>query len=194
MNAGDVFITRLDTSLAVVTASTYFGGSGVDQVGSIIWGGDGLYISMGTNTDDLETSPGAYDSSFNGGESIGSDRNWGGDIFLAKLDPLLCDATGGVAGGDGWSQDILLSSHPNPFVEMTTVRFSLAEPSAVRLVIYDVRGEVVRVLTDREMAVGQHSVTWDGVDRAGSRVAPGVYFSALEIEGKAANRKLVSVR
>jgi len=36
---------------------------------------------------------------------------------------------------------------------MTTVRFGLREPSAIRLVIYDVTGEVVRVLADREMDV-----------------------------------------
>jgi len=56
----------------------------------------------------------------------------------------------------------------------------LAEPSADRRVIYDVTGE--------------HSVTWHGEDGAGSRVAPGIYFSALETEGEVVSRKLVSVR
>ena len=194
LSAGDVFITRLDTTLSVVTASTYLGGAGVDQVGTIIWGGDGLYVSMGTNTEDLETGPGAYDDSFNGGESIGSDRNWGGDIYLAKLDPLLCDGTAGVKVDDGQGGQVMITSRPNPFAGGTTIRFSLREPSRARLVVYDIRGEVVRVLADREMRAGANSFMWNGADASGRKVAPGVYFSVLEIGGEAISRKLVSVR
>jgi hypothetical protein len=180
--------------LSAVTASTYLGGAGVDQVGTIIWGGDGLYVSMGTNTEDLETGPGAYDDSFNGGESIGADRNWGGDIYLAKLDPLLCSGAAGVKVDDGQGSEMLITSRPNPFACGTTIRFSLREPSRARLVVYDIRGEVVRVLADREMRAGANSVMWDGADASGRQVAPGVYFSVLEIEGEAISRKLVSVR
>ena len=194
MSAGDVFVTRLDTLLTAVTASTYLGGAGVDQVGSIIWDGDGLYVSMGTNSEGLETGPAAYDTSFNGGESIGSDRNWGGDVYIAKLDPLLCEATGGVGREYESTRDVPLWSHPNPFAAETALRFSLPEPSAVRLVVYDVTGHAIRALADREVAAGDHSVTWDGRDESGVRVAPGIYFSVLEIRGEVVSRKLVSVR
>lgn len=194
LSAGDVFITRLDTTLSVLSASTYLGGSGVDQVGAIIWDGDGLYVSMGTTSDSLETSPGAYDASFNGGESVSSDRVWGGDVYIAKLDPLLSGATGSVpARGAGYGA-VILSSRPNPFAGSTTIRFNLPEPSPVRLVLYDVTGEAVRVLLDRAMAAGEHSATWDGKDEMGRRVAPGIYFSAIERNGEVISRKLVSVR
>jgi hypothetical protein len=193
-SAGDVFITRLDTSLSSLTASTYLGGSGVDQVGTLIWDGVGLYVSMGTNTEGLETSPGAYDDSFNGGESMGSDRNWGGDIYIAKLDPFLSDATGSVPGSHRREELAFLSSDPNPFSRNTTIRFSLAEPSAVRLVVYDVAGQVVRVLLERIVAAGEGRVEWDGRDSGGEPVAPGIYFTAFETGGQVVSRKIVSVR
>lgn len=192
--AGDVFVARLDTALVALSASTYMGSDGIDLVGSIVWGGDGLYISMGTNSDDLETSAGAYDDSFNGGESMGEDLNWGGTLYIAKLDPLLSDATGSVEYPGSPCGAGILSSRPNPFVSATAIRFSLEEPSRVKVVLYDVAGEVVRVLVDGEVAAGDHELNWDGRGIAGKPVPPGVYFLVLESNRGAINHKVVSIR
>jgi len=192
--AGDVFVARLDTALVSLTASTYMGSGGIDLVGSIVWGGDGLYICMGTNSDDLETSPGAYDDSFNGGESMGADLNWGGDVYIAKLDPLLSDATGSVEYPEGPFDAVMLSSWPNPCATSAVVRFRLEEPSPVRVVLYDVTGQAVGVLMDDMAGAGENEVYWDGRDDRGELVTPGVYFLVLERDGGYVSRKVVSIR
>ena len=59
------------------------------------------------------------------------------------------------------SEYVLEGNHPNPFNPSTEIRFDLPEPSAVRLVVYDVTGREVARLVDQPMGAGTHAVTWD---------------------------------
>lgn len=71
----------------------------------------------------------------------------------------------------------LLPSYPNPFRYNTTMRFGLAAPSAVTLVVYDAQGRLVRRLIDvRTYPPGTHEVLWDGLDETGNTAPVGVYF------------------
>jgi hypothetical protein len=50
---------------------------------------------------------------------------------------------------------------PNPFNPTTTIRFTLASQTRVRLDVYDVLGERVGVLVDDVLVPGEHQVTFD---------------------------------
>ena len=92
--AGDAFISRLDTDLAVLSASTLYGGTGIDGLGSLLVDENGdVYFAGTTNSTDLPMTPGAYDDTFNGGASGAF-----GDIFVAKLDKILAACTGDLDG------------------------------------------------------------------------------------------------
>ncbi len=65
---------------------------------------------------------------------------------------------------------------PNPFAAATQVRFDLPDARPVRVNVYDVRGALVRTVTDRQYAAGRHAVRWDGRDAQQRSVAPGVYL------------------
>jgi hypothetical protein len=65
---------------------------------------------------------------------------------------------------------------PNPFNPETNIYFSLAEAGEVELIIYNIKGQVIRTLANDSFVAGQHSVRWDGKDEAGQSVTSGVYF------------------
>jgi len=65
---------------------------------------------------------------------------------------------------------------PNPFNPATTIRFSLPATAHTRVVIFDVKGRVVRTLVDEQLAAATHTVRWRGVDDGGRSVAAGIYF------------------
>ena len=88
----------------------------------------------------------------------------------------------------------LLPPAPNPFNPRTTVRFSLARPSRVRLSVYSVSGARVRVLADRSFGPGEHQVPWDGRDDRGREVGSAAYLVRLEVEGRSEARKVVLLR
>jgi len=83
---------------------------------------------------------------------------------------------------------------PNPFNPSTTIWFELAEASQVRLTVYNVKGEKVKVLADKVMSAGRRSVEWDGRTDAGKQVSSGVYFYRLKAGKFSSTRKMVLAR
>ena len=80
---------------------------------------------------------------------------------------------------------------PNPFNPVTMIRYSLGDQSEVRLVIYNVLGQQVRVLVDRVREVGQYEVMWDGRDGLGRGVSSGLYLYRLQAGSNLAVRKML---
>lgn len=73
----------------------------------------------------------------------------------------------------------LCQAEPNPFSEATIIRYSLARPATVNLVIYDAVGHAVQVLATGELPKGYYVTRWDGTDRAGEQLKTGIYFCKL---------------
>lgn len=88
----------------------------------------------------------------------------------------------------------LLANRPNPFNPATEVRYVLPAEERVRLAIYDVAGRLVTVLVHDRAGIGEHRAVWDGRSLTGVQVASGVYFAALEADGKVLTRKITLVR
>ena len=86
----------------------------------------------------------------------------------------------------GSSQIFFAGAGPNPSDGRTSLRFSTPAQADVQLVVYDVRGRLVRSLADGSRGVGSHIVEWDGRDRDGRNVPAGTYFGLLrvDIDGK----------
>lgn len=76
----------------------------------------------------------------------------------------------------------LEGAYPNPFNPGTTLLYRVgreAEGLPVRLTVYNVLGQAVRVLEDGANGVGSHSLAWDGRDDQGGALPGGVYFCRL---------------
>ena len=65
---------------------------------------------------------------------------------------------------------------PNPFRMATSIRFQLAKPGFTEVVVYDVRGAIVRRLLNAFHPAGPTSITWDGSDANGQRLPAGIYM------------------
>jgi hypothetical protein len=81
--------------------------------------------------------------------------------------------------------------YPNPFNPSTTLSYTLAEGSKVRLSIYNVLGQEIRVLVDRGQAPGEYRVQWNGRNEFGQNVASGIYFARIVTDNHAAVRKML---
>ena len=79
--------------------------------------------------------------------------------------------------------DSYFSNYPNPFNPETTFRFSIAHTNSyVELSIYNIKGQKVRTLINREMNVGYHNVIWNGKDDNNKNVSSGIYFSVFDVD------------
>jgi serine protease AprX len=66
--------------------------------------------------------------------------------------------------------------YPNPFRETTAIDLLLPTREPVTVRVYDCRGSLVRTLIRDRILKWRWTLTWDGTNDAGRRVAGGVYF------------------
>ena len=85
-----------------------------------------------------------------------------------------------------------ISTFPNPFNPVTTVKFTAAIGSRGTVKVYNLRGELVRTLHAGEFQTQEF--TWDGTDARGASVASGVYVIQARNEGKNFNAKVALVK
>ncbi|MBT3345736.1 MAG: T9SS type A sorting domain-containing protein [Gemmatimonadetes bacterium] len=88
----------------------------------------------------------------------------------------------------------LEQSYPNPARSEVIIPYTLAEGGAVRLTLYNVLGQSVRVLVDDYRVAGPHQVGCDGRDLHGNPLSSGIYFYRLESLGQQSSRRLVLLR
>jgi hypothetical protein len=84
-----------------------------------------------------------------------------------------------------------LSEGPHAFMERRTLSFFLPTTEVANLSLYDVSGRLIRELVSEALEPGGHSVTWDGLDGTGERVAGGTYFARLSAGGYALTRRII---
>jgi hypothetical protein len=88
----------------------------------------------------------------------------------------------------------LKQNYPNPFNPSTKIEYSLASKSRVRLAIYNVAGQRVKVLIDEDQNPGHHHIYWDGFNARKSPVSSGIYFYRLTTGSFASSRKMLLLR
>ena len=106
-----------------------------------------------------------------------------------------CQSVAGIALPGGRDRRVELGpNHPNPFSRSTEIAFHLARSGRATVRIYDLAGQVVATVLDRELPAGPHVVTWDGRDRSGGPVPSGLYFSRLTSDEGQGVRRMMLVR
>lgn len=88
----------------------------------------------------------------------------------------------------------LLPNRPNPFASGTTLRYALKAPGAIELAVYNLRGQLVRVLERVKRTAGEHTAHWDGTDAQGRAVASGIYLCRLSSGGTTSTRRLLLLK
>ncbi len=71
----------------------------------------------------------------------------------------------------------LSQNYPNPFNPSTMIKFALPFDSKVKVTIYNINGEVVKVLVDGEYAAGEHQAQFS--INSASGIASGVYLYSI---------------
>jgi hypothetical protein len=94
-----------------------------------------------------------------------------------------------TAGSTQANRSMSLEVYPNPFTQMTIIKFQIPKPksqinsntriTSSKLKIYDATGRLVKSFTLSPMPHAQ-GIMWNGTDDAGCRLPAGIYFVQLE--------------
>jgi len=78
---------------------------------------------------------------------------------------------------------------PNPFLNLTQIKYTLLKNSNVLLQVKDANGKLVETLIDKHMAAGSHSQEWKPLN-----LSAGVYYLVLKTEKSSAVKKMVLIK
>jgi hypothetical protein len=93
-------------------------------------------------------------------------------------------APGDLSDVPGQLVGLQLRNAPNPFNPMTEFRFNLPRAGEAEIRIFDLRGALVRRVVGGMMPAGPTRLKWAGRDDGGRRVASGIYFYRLYLDGR----------
>jgi len=83
----------------------------------------------------------------------------------------------------------LRDAYPNPFNSTAVIDYSIAEPSKVKLSIYNIYGQLVETLVDEAVSAGNHSVKWNASD-----LASGIYFYRLDANDHSEVKRMTLIK
>jgi hypothetical protein len=159
---------------------------------------DGANVTFYKNGVNIETVPYTYGEGYNSRIIIGAAANMDGsfrenDAFNGALDDVrfysrkLTDAEilsiyqgTDVVAVEDWdstvpSQYKLAQNFPNPFNPNTNIQFQIPRDGHVTISVYNLLGEQVATLVDRNMKSGMHHVTFDA-----AQFSSGIYFYKIQ--------------
>ena len=88
----------------------------------------------------------------------------------------------------------LKGNYPNPFNPETLIKFHLQEKSLVSIEIFNVKGQLIKKLTEQEFNSGSHSVLWDGTDSNNKKISAGIYFYKMRSGTYTSTRKMLLLK
>lgn len=159
---------------------------GLLKLGALDIHGDG-YIPAGNAVDllILETD-GPVVSSLRIKEAILADRN--GRVVPVKI-------VAEEEKRDSRPEEFaLLHNYPNPFNPQNQISYALPQDCDVKLTIYNLLGQSVRILVDEHQMAGYKKIFWDGKDEQGRDVASGVYFYKIHAGDFVQTKKMLLLK
>ncbi|MBN1349274.1 Ig-like domain-containing protein [candidate division KSB1 bacterium] len=88
----------------------------------------------------------------------------------------------------------LAQNYPNPFNPETRFRYTLASPSWVKIVVYNMMGQQIQTLIDSRQNAGRYQISWNGRDSNGEAAASGIYMVKLMAGSFVAMRKIALIK
>lgn len=88
----------------------------------------------------------------------------------------------------------LYPNYPNPFNPNTTIRYEIFRAFDVQIRIYNLLGELVKVLSNTHQSPGAYEVLWDGLDEQNKMVAGGIFIVEMRANAFIERQKITLLK
>jgi hypothetical protein len=120
--------------------------------------------------------------------------NSGGMLLLDKIQ-LWSTYVNNEDNASSAAPDLKLRVYPNPFYANASISCEQKEAAPVTVKIYDVKGQLVRTLTDGQTSSMSNNLVWNGTDNNGKSIGAGIYFCTVKDKaGHTSNQKIVRMK
>ena len=87
------------------------------------------------------------------------------------------------------TNNLQLNNYPNPFNPETTIEFYLPNQEYAEVNIYNVKGQLIKIIDKKLFSAGQNQVHWNGTDINGKHLSSGIYLYKVKTESGLQNTK-----
>jgi len=84
---------------------------------------------------------------------------------------------------------VLNQNYPNPFNPSTTISYSIATHTHIRLKLFNPLGQLITTLVDQDKHPGTYTTTWDASNRPS-----GLYFYRISVGEFVRTKKAILLR
>ena len=88
----------------------------------------------------------------------------------------------------------LKGNYPNPFNSQTIISYHLSENTHVKLTIFNVLGQKIKMLVNKMQQQGNYHCQWNGKDEFGNFIPSGIYIIKLETTGFCGSHKMLLLK
>ncbi len=88
----------------------------------------------------------------------------------------------------------LSQNYPNPFNATTTIPFDIEIDSKIKLTIYNILGQKIQTLVDKNCEAGHYEIIWHGTNNYGNVVPSGIYLYKIETDEQSKMKKLIYLK
>ena len=88
----------------------------------------------------------------------------------------------------------LEQNYPNPFNPSTDIEFAVPSRCRVEIIIHNILGERIAVLTDKIYEAGQYAISWNGCDNAGRKAPSGIYLYLMKAGQFTSTKKMILLK
>jgi len=148
----------------------------IDCTGKVRFGAKGAKMTPGVATGD-QNWPDATADGRGGAIACWTDyRSQYQVVYAARIDTtgIVTIVTSGEQGIP--SSPLLKQNYPNPFNPTTTIRYHVRQRVYVKITVFNILGQELRVLVDQEKEAGEYSVEFDA-----QRLPAGIYVYQMQI-------------
>ena len=89
---------------------------------------------------------------------------------------------------------ILYQNYPNPFNPITSIKYDLPRETPVTIEIYNIIGNKITTLIDKNMDAGSHIVRWNSTDNNGAKIPSGIYFYHIKTNEFIKTKKMILLK
>ncbi len=89
---------------------------------------------------------------------------------------------------------ILYQNYPNPFNSSTSINFEIDKTSEIKIVIYDILGNQVKLITNQQYRPGYYTIQWNGNNDERISMPSGIYFVKAFLPYKIYAKKMILIK
>lgn len=115
------------------------------------------------------------------------DENPENDTATTEFEIL--PGTGVTEDNDPVTHISFAKAEPTPFRNFVNLRFTLSQPTPVKLQVFSVTGELITTLLDAEQPAGSHTIVWNG-----KNLSYGLFYCRLTAGNTVLTRKLIKTQ